>query len=213
VTLTAPRTEETTRQPTGQTVGLVLNPASGRSVSEKAYVPVELTGVKLVVLALLLLVAALLQRILLPDLPHGPADLMTVLVVCFAVFAGPVTGCVAGFGVGLFADALSDHALGRLAAVLCILGYACGLLADRRRLWMAWPLMAIACVATPLLFALSGALVGDHRAGGSLLLNRCLAGAGYALVIAPFAYLFTWLLLCPRRRRMRARGKPAKANP
>jgi rod shape-determining protein MreD len=213
VTLTAPRTDEATRQPTGQTVGLVLNPTSGRSVSEKAHVLIELTGVKRVVLALLLLVAALLQRIVLPELPHGPADLMTVLVACFAIFAGPVTGCVGGFGVGLFADALSDHALGRLAAVLCIVGYLCGLLADRRRLWVAWPLMAIACVATPLLFAVSGVLVGDHRAGGSLLLNRCLAGGGYALVIAPFAYLCTWLLLSPRRRRMRARGKPAKATP
>ena len=214
MTLTAPRTEELTRQPTGQTVGLVLNPPSGRSVSEKAYVPIELTGVKRVVLGLLLLVAALLQRILLPELPDGPADLMTVLVACFAIFAGPVTGCVAGFGVGLFADALSDHAVGRLAAVLCILGYLCGLVADRRRLALAWPLMAVACVATPLLFALTGAFVGDHRASGTLLLDRCLAGGGYALALAPFAYFFTWLLLSSRRRRrMRARGKPVKAAP
>jgi hypothetical protein len=47
----------------------------------------------------------------------------------------------------------------------------------------------------------------------SLLLTRCLAGAGYALAIAPFAYYCTWLLLAPRRRRMRARGTPARANP
>jgi rod shape-determining protein MreD len=213
LTLTAPRPDEATRQPTGQTVGLALSPSSGRSVSEKAYDPIELTGVKRVVLGLVLVFAALLQRILLPELPHGPADLMTVLVAGFAIFAGPVTGCVAGFGVGLFADALSDHALGRLAAVLCIIGYMCGLLADRRSLWVAWPLMAGACVATPLLFAFSGALVGDHRVSSSLLLTRCLAGAGYALAIAPFAYYCTWLLLAPRRRRMRARGTPARATP
>jgi rod shape-determining protein MreD len=211
MTLTAPRTEESTRQPTGQTVGLTLSPAAGRSVSERVVIPIELTGVKRIVLGLVLVIAALLQRILLPELPHGPADVMTVLVACFAVFAGPVTGCVAGFGIGLFADALSDHAVGRLAAVLCIVGYLCGLLADRRRLRLAWPLMAVACVATPLLFAVTGAFVGDHRASGSLLLTRCLAGGGYALVLAPFAYFFSWLLLSGRRRRGRARpvGAPS----
>jgi len=209
VTLTAPRTEEAVRAPAGQSAGLVLRPAAGRSVSEKSIVPVEMSATAAVVMGLLLVIAVLVQRIVLPGLPHGPADLVTVLVVCFALFAGPVTGCVAGFGAGLFADALSDHAHGRLAAVLCIVGYLCGLLADRRRLRLAWPVMALACVAVMLLFALTGALVGDHRAGGSLLLTRCEAGAGYALVIAPFTYLLTWLLLTPRRRRRRTRSSGA----
>jgi rod shape-determining protein MreD len=207
MTLTAPRTEEVTRQPQGQTVGLVLAPPSGRSVSGKAVVPITLSGPRRVIIGLLLVIAVLLQRILLPELPNGPADLTTVLVACFALFAGPVTGCVSGFGAGLFADALSDHALGRLAAVLAIVGYLCGLLADRRKFRLAWPVIAAACVATALLFGLSGALTGDHRAGGSLLLHRCLAGGGYALVIAPFAYFFTWLLLTSRRSRLRSRSK------
>jgi rod shape-determining protein MreD len=206
MTLTAPRTEEATRAPAGQSVGLSLSPPAGRSVSEKSIVPVEVTAGAGTAMGVLLLIAVLMQRIVLPGLPHGPADLVTVLVACFAMFAGPVTGCVAGFGAGLFADALSDHALGRLAAVLCIVGYLCGLLADRRRLRLAWPAMALACVATAVLFAVTGALVGDHRAGGSLLLTRCEAGAGYALVIAPFAYLLTGLLLIPRRRRRRMRN-------
>ncbi|MCW2547037.1 MAG: putative rod shape-determining protein MreD [Mycobacterium sp.] len=206
MTLTAPRTEEATRAPAGQNVGLVLSPPSGRSVSEQSIVPVEMTATAAIAMGVLLLIAVLLQRILLPGLPHGPADLVTVLVACFALFAGPVTGCVAGFGAGLFADALSDHAFGRLAAVLCIVGYLCGLLADRRRLRLAWPAMAAACVATALLFALTGALVGDHRAGGDLLLTRCLAGAGYALVIAPVAYVLAWRMLTPRRRRLRPRN-------
>ena len=211
MTLTAPRTEEATREPTGQTVGLALSPAAGRSVSARVVVPIELSGVKRVVLALLLIVAALLQRIVLPELPHGPADLMTVLVACFAIFAGPVTGCVAGFGVGLFADALSDHAVGRLAAVLCIVGYLCGLVADRRRLRVAWPLIVGACVVTPLLFAVTGALVGDRRASGSLLLTRCEAGAGYALVLAPLVYFLSWRLLTPRRRRRRFRAQASRS--
>jgi len=206
MTLTAPRAEETTRAPAGQTVGLTLSPPSGRSVSERSSIPIEMTVPAAVAIGVLLVIAVLLQRILLPGLPHGPADLVTVLVACFALFAGPVTGCVAGFGAGLFADALSDHALGRLAAVLCIVGYLCGLLADRRRLRLAWPVMAAACIVTIVLFALTGAFVGDHRAGGTLLLNRCVAGAGYGLVIAPCAYLLTWRMLTPRRRRLRRRS-------
>ena len=213
MTLTAPRTEESARQAagqTGQTVGLALSPTAGRSVSERVVVPIELSVVKAVVLGVLLVIAVLLQRIVLPGLPHGPADLMTVLVACFALFAGPVTGCVAGFGVGLFADALSDHAFGRLAAVLCIVGYLCGLLADRRRFLIGWPLMVAACVVVPLLFAVTGAFVGDHRASGSLLLTRLEAGAGYALVLAPLAYVFTWRLLTPKRQRLRSRA-PARS--
>ena len=77
--------------------------------------------------ALLLIVGLLLQRTLLPLLPWGPADLVTVLVAVLAIYAGPATGCISGFGIGLAADALSDHALGRLAAVLCVVGYVCGL--------------------------------------------------------------------------------------
>jgi rod shape-determining protein MreD len=155
--------------------------------------------------ALLLLLGLLLQRTVLPMLPWGPADLMTVLVVVLALYAGPATGCLSGFAVGLLADALSDHALGRLAAVLCVVGYLGGLVPTHygRRLRFAWPIIGLACVATPLLFAATGAFVGDTRAGGSLLATRCIAGLGYGLILAPLAFPLVVRLLGPRARRSR----------
>jgi rod shape-determining protein MreD len=195
--------------PASPSVGIALSPESGRSVSADA-APIVVSGTARLGFAILLVLAVLLQRVLLPELPYGPADVVTVLVACFALFAGPASGCVAGFGAGLVADALSDHALGRLAAVLCVVGYLCGLLADRRKVWIAWPLITVACVATPLLFGLTGAFVGDHRAGGELLLTRCIAGASYGFVLAPFAYFLLWRLFSPRRRKSRTRHKPTE---
>jgi rod shape-determining protein MreD len=155
--------------------------------------------------ALILLIGLLLQRTVLPLLPWGPADLMTVLVVVLALYAGPATGCMSGFAVGLLADALSDHALGRLAAVLCVVGYLSGLVPARfgHRLRFAWPIIGLGCVATPLLFALTGAFVGDTRAAGSLLITRCIAGLCYGLILAPVAYPVVVRLVSPRRRRFR----------
>lgn len=181
----------------------VAPPAEARRVGWDQ--PVRLGGTARLGAALLLLVGLLLQRTVLPLLPWGPADLVTVLVAALAIFAGPAAGCVGGFGVGLAADVLSDHALGRLAAVLCVVGYLCGLVraGGLRRMWVAWSTIAGAAAFVPLLYALTGALVGDNRAAGVLLLTRCAAGLGYGLVLAPFAYPLTCRLLSPRRVRQR----------
>lgn len=186
-----------------------LAPPSGRSIAALDR-PVRLSGSARLGAALLLIVGLLLQRTLLPLLPWGPADLVTALVAVLAIYGGPATGCICGFGIGLAADVLSDHALGRLAAVLCIVGYLCGLVPSRgRHQWqVAWLTVAVASVVTPLLFALTGAFAGDDRAAGMLLFTRCLAGLCYGLILAPIVYLLTRRLLAPRARRKRRR-RPA----
>lgn len=188
----------------GPVIGLALATPSGEPVATTASA-VRLSGSARLGAALLLVIGLLLQRTVLPVLPWGPADLVTVLVAVIGLYAGPVAGCVSGFGIGLAADALSDHALGRLAAVLCLVGYLCGMLPAARaaRLPVAWLTVGVACVATPLLFALTGAFVGDDRAAGVLLLTRCLAGLGYGLLLAPFVYPLIRRLLGPRSRQRR----------
>jgi rod shape-determining protein MreD len=177
--------------------------------------PARLGGAALLGAALVLVVGLLLQRTVLPHLPWGPADLVTALVAALALYAGPAIGCVAGFGIGLAADLLSDHALGRLAAALCLVGYLCGLpsVQGRLRMLVAWLTIAAACVVTPLSFALTGAFVGDTRAAGMLLVTRCVAGLGYGLILAPFVYPLTRRLLGPRdRQRARRRGDAARSR-
>ena len=155
--------------------------------------------------AILLVAGLLLQRTALPLLPWGPADLVAVLVVVLALYAGPATGCVSGFGIGLLADLLSDHALGRLAATLCAVGYLSGLVPARygHKLRFWWPLIGLGCLATALLFALTGAFVGDTRAAGHLLATRCLAGLCYGLIMAPVVYPVVIRLLASHQRRTR----------
>lgn len=181
-------------------VGIALAQSAGRSVTATP-AGFGLSWANRVVAGVLLVASVLLQRILLPSLPWGPADVVTVLVATLGIFGGPITGCLAGFSAGFIADALSDHALGRLAAALCIVGYLCGLVpaAGPGRFRYAWPTIALAGALTPLLFALTGAFVGDHRAFGALLLTRCVAGLCYGAILAPFAYLLLHLMTRPHR--------------
>jgi rod shape-determining protein MreD len=187
-------------------ISLGLTPLSASSVSTLDQ-PVRLSGSARLGAALLLIVGLLLQRTLLPLLPWGPADLVTALVAVLGIYGGPATGCISGFGIGLAADALSDHSLGRLAAVLCIVGYLCGLVPSRGdHQWrVAWLTVGLACAVTPLLFALTGAFSDDDRAAGTLLATRCLAGLCYGLLMAPFVYVITRRLLAPRTRHKRRR--------
>jgi rod shape-determining protein MreD len=140
----------------------------------------------------LLLVVLLLQRTLLAslDLPLGTPDLLAIVVAIVALQTGPALGSFTGFLAGLGADLLSDHALGRLAAVLCVVGYLVGLLRQDAERSVAIPLAAVVVggVLAALLFAGTGALVDDSRAGGSLLLERCLAAVLYGLILTPFLF-------------------------
>lgn len=143
------------------------------------------------IIALLLLVL-LLQRTVLAslDIPFGTPDLLVIVVAAAALQTGPGLGAVTGFLAGFGADLLSDHALGRLAAVLCIVGYLVGLLKQDAERSVAIPLGAVVLggIVAALLFAGTGALVDDGRAGGGLLLDRTLAAVLYGLVVTPFLF-------------------------
>ncbi len=188
-------------------IGLALAPPSGQTLAPPP--TARLGGSATLGAVLLLVIGLLLQRTVLPLLPWGPADLVTVLVAVLGLYAGPVAGCLSGFGIGLAADALSDHAIGRLAAALCLVGYLCGMLPAARanRLPIAWMTAGVACVVTPLLFALTGAFVGDDRAAGMLLATRCLAGLVYGLLLAPVVYPLTRRLLGQRLRHDRRKRR------
>jgi rod shape-determining protein MreD len=155
------------------------------------------------VVALLLLVL-LLQRTVLAqlDIPFGTPDLLVVVVAAVALQTGPGLGAVTGFLAGFGADLLSDHALGRLAAVLCIVGYLVGMLRQDAERSVAVPLAAVVLggIVAALLFAGTGALVDDGRAGGGLLLDRTLAAVLYGLIVTPFLFPLIGRILGVRPR-------------
>ncbi|MFE1953283.1 MULTISPECIES: rod shape-determining protein MreD [Streptomyces] len=142
----------------------------------------------LVVVALVVQVC-ILSRL---QLPGAVPDLLLLTVLGLALVYGHVGGALVGFGAGLLADIAppADHAAGRYALVLCVIGYLAGLAKpDNGRLRTAsGPMLVVvaAAVGTTLLYAGVGALVGDtaarHVGLGSLLFTAAL----YDLLLAPF---------------------------
>ncbi|WP_369259222.1 rod shape-determining protein MreD [Streptomyces sp. R35] len=147
-----------------------------------------LLSTTLVVVALVLQVSVLARL----HLPGAVPDLVLLTVLALAMVYGHVSGALIGFGAGLLADLVppADHAAGRYALVLCVIGYLAGLVKpENGQLKSATGPMAVvvaAAVGATLLYALVGALVGDtaarHVGLGSLLFTAAL----YDLLLAPF---------------------------
>ncbi|MEV8433092.1 rod shape-determining protein MreD [Streptomyces sp. HUAS 31] len=142
----------------------------------------------LVVVALVVQVSVLSRL----HLPGAVPDLLLLTVLGLAMVYGHVGGALVGFGAGLLADLAppADHAAGRYALVLCVIGYLAGLIKpDNGRLKSAtgpMVVVVVAAIGTTLLYAGVGALVGDtaarHVGLGSLLFTAAL----YDLLLAPF---------------------------
>jgi rod shape-determining protein MreD len=172
------------------------------SVASGSMHPARYIGVLVLLLVVLLLQRTVLARL---DVPFGTPDLLAIVVAAVALQTGPALGSITGFLAGFGADLLSDHALGRLAAVLCVVGYLLGLLRQDAERSVAVPLIGVAvgCVVAALLFAGTGVLVDDTRAGGSLLIQRCLAAVLYSVIVTPFLYPLIGRILGTARRERR----------
>lgn len=114
-----------------------------------------------------LLVALAMQVTVLARLPLPGAtpDLVLLVVVGLALAHGPAFGLVAGFAAGLASDLVppSDHAVGRWAFVLTLVGYLAGQARGetRRSAFVPLIVVAVAAAASVLLYAGLGALMSD----------------------------------------------------
>lgn len=147
-----------------------------------------LLSTTLVIVALVIQVSVLARL----HLPGAVPDLVLLTVVAFALVYGHVGGCLIGFGAGLLSDLAppADHAVGRYALVLCVIGYVAGLFRpDHGRLKSATGPMAVvvaAAIGSTLLYAGVGALVGDTAARHVGLAGLLFTAAVYDLLLAPF---------------------------
>ncbi|MEV5887638.1 rod shape-determining protein MreD [Streptomyces sp. NPDC052020] len=147
-----------------------------------------LLSVPLVVVALVIQVSVLSRL----HLPGAVPDLLLLTVLGLALVYGHVGGALVGFGAGLLADLAppADHAAGRYALVLCVIGYLAGLAKpESGRLKSAAGPMAVvaaAAIASTLLYAGVGALVGDTAARHVGLPGLLFTAALYDLLLAPF---------------------------
>ncbi|MGW2208328.1 rod shape-determining protein MreD [Streptomyces sp. NPDC001781] len=142
----------------------------------------------LVVVALVIQVSVLARL----HLPGAVPDLLLLTVLGLALVYGHVGGALVGFGAGLLADLAppADHAAGRYALVLCVIGYFAGLAKpETGRLKSASGPMAVvvaAAIGSTLLYAGVGALVGDTAARHVGLPGLLFSAALYDLLLAPF---------------------------
>jgi rod shape-determining protein MreD len=153
----------------------------------------------LVVVALVLQVSVLARL----HLPGAVPDLLMLVVLALALTYGHVGGCLIGFGAGLLADLAppADHAAGRYALVLCVIGYLAGLARPEggqlRSATMPMAVVAAAAVLSTLLYAGVGALVGDTAARHVGIVNLLLTATIYDLLLAPFTV--PWIMRLARR--------------
>ncbi|GGZ18396.1 rod shape-determining protein MreD [Streptomyces poonensis] len=147
-----------------------------------------LLSATLVIVALVLQVSVLARL----QLPGAVPDLVLLTVLGLALVYGHVGGALVGFGAGLLSDLAppADHAAGRYALVLCVIGYLAGLVKPEngRLKSVTGPLavVAAAAIGTTLLYAGVGALVGDTAARHVGLPSLVLTATVYDLVLAPF---------------------------
>ena len=140
----------------------------------------------------LLTAAVILQVTVLSRLAlaGGSVDLVLLVLVALALRGGPELGLVAGFGVGLALDVVppADHAIGRWALVLCLVGYACGFLEDEADRSALFPIMvaAGASVASVLGFAALGVLIDDPRVGPDAVIRVLPIVVAYDVLLSPF---------------------------
>ena len=142
----------------------------------------------LVVVALVVQVSVLARL----HLPGAVPDLLLLVVLGLALTYGHVGGCLIGFGAGLLADLAppADHAVGRYALVLCVIGYLAGLArpdsGPLRSAAMPMVVVAAAAIASTLLYAGVGALVGDTAARHVGIAKLMFTATVYDLLLAPF---------------------------
>ena len=155
--------------------------------------------------------AVLLQGALIgPLTAPWPVSLPAVVVASTALRAGPATGMVFGFGLGLVADLAGEHRVGALALAWLLLGVAAGSLGElvcavgptHRLRWLKRAVaVGLLCGAATLLALALGTTL-DARAALAVV-PAAAVDAGLALIVLP---LVTGALRSPALRPAPALG-------
>jgi len=127
----------------------------------------------------------------------GP-DLVLITVAALALAGGPLAGALIGFCGGLALDVAppGSHFVGQDALVFCLIGYACGLLADvpsgdgtpeqGHTALFEIVVTAAGAVCGEALVALLGVMLSDPRVTWPAVTNVLPVAAVYDVVLCPF---------------------------
>jgi rod shape-determining protein MreD len=125
----------------------------------------------------------------------GP-DLVLLVVAALALAGGPMAGVLTGFLAGLALDVAppGSHFVGQNALVFCLVGYACGLLADDasgdaeqgHTALFEIVVTAAGAVVGEALLALLGVMLSDPRVTWPAITNVLPAAVAYDVLLCPF---------------------------
>jgi rod shape-determining protein MreD len=125
----------------------------------------------------------------------GP-DLVLLVVAALALAGGPMAGVLTGFLAGLALDVAppGSHFVGQNALVFCLVGYACGLLADDasgdaeqgHTALFEIVVTASGAVVGEALLALLGVMLSDPRVTWPAITNVLPAAVAYDVLLCPF---------------------------
>jgi rod shape-determining protein MreD len=138
------------------------------------------------------LVAAVLQVTVMNrlPLPGGKPDLVLLVVIGFALVAGPQRGALLGFLGGFVVDVMppAAHIAGRDAFAYTIVGYLAGLAenSEETSLLTTVAVVAAGSAGAVLFYAGLGGLLGDARITPSATLHAFIGTVLYDVVLAPF---------------------------
>ena len=125
------------------------------------------------------------------DLHGARPDVMLLLAVAGGYVLGPERGAIVGFAAGVSFDILLSTPLGLSALVYCLVAYLVGVTASSlvRLTWWTAPLVGGAGSAVGVvLYALVGAVLGQHPFQGPPLLSIVLVVSVVNAVCAPLAF-------------------------
>jgi rod shape-determining protein MreD len=180
--------------------------------------------VALVVVAITVVVQlTIVDRIAFPG-GAGP-DLVLLTVAALAVAGGPMVGVLTGFLAGLALDVAppGSHFTGQNALVFCLVGYACGLLADEsgdaeqgHTALFEIMVTAAGAVCGEALLALLGVMLSDPRVTWPAITHVLPAAVVWDVLLCPFVLYAVAAALRPVSRRSEKRPagwSPSQARP
>jgi rod shape-determining protein MreD len=159
--------------------------------------------------------------------PGGSApDLVLLVVLALALASGPMTGALTGFWAGLALDVAppGSHFTGQDALVFCLIGYACGLLADGssgdgvtepgHTALFEIVVIAAGAVCGEALVALLGVMLSDPRVSWPAITHVLPVAVAYDVLLCPFvlyAVAAALRLAGTRHQARRVGWSPARA--
>ena len=146
---------------------------------------------QVLIIAVFLVLAVLLQTTLLNRLPIPGAtpDLVLVTVIALAFPYGPLSGAATGFAAGLLIDLAppGNGPVGISALILTAVGFIAGRYENPRdrSVPVSLAVVAVSAAVTVVLGAGLEAVFGSPRVAWDQLASMCLLSALYAVLMAP----------------------------